>query len=124
MATLLNASNDNRISFRTLPNMVKALPVMAIFKVILSLIFFTVFTLKSGSTAGFPLIILYTSLAYAALTIPLFFFLHKRNIWAVRATLIVDFLISLPASAYIGFVISLVSLGLTFAPKVRAWFTE
>ena len=122
MASLTH--NSERLSFKALPKIVKAIPYLAIFKVFLSLVFFAAFTLKTGAAAGFPMIILYTSLAYAIMLLPIFYFLHKKHIWGLRATLVVDFLVSIPASAFIGFAISLISLGLTFSPKVKNWFSE
>lgn len=46
----------------------------------------------------------------------------KRNLIGVRVAIIVDFLVSIPAKAPIGFAIALIGFGLTFTTSVKAYF--
>ena len=93
------------------------------FKILLSLGFYTVFTLKDISIGNADrTIILYTALGYAAMFGFMVFFILKRKIWGLRASIILDFLVSIPATAIIGFIISIVSFALTFNKKVLAYF--
>ena len=46
----------------------------------------------------------------------------KRNILGIRIAIIVDFLVSIPAKAPIGFAIAIISIGMTFTQSVKAYF--
>lgn len=56
--------------------------------------------------------------AFAAMVVSI----QKRNITGIRAVIIADFIISIPARTVIGFAIALIGFGLTFAPSVGAYF--
>lgn len=105
------------------PTAVKCILGLNIFKLILSLTLFTVFTIKDITVGAVsPDIILYTFLAYAALSIPIFIFANKRQVIGLRVALALDFLVSIPATAVAGFVISIVSLLITFGKAAKSYF--
>ena len=46
----------------------------------------------------------------------------KRNVNAMRAVIVVDFLISIPAKAFVGFAIAIIGMALSFSGPVKAYF--
>lgn len=109
--------------FSAQPNSLKAIQILTVFKLVLALGMFIVFTIKDITIGAVgPQIILYTWFGYLAMAGGIFLAIRKKNLAALRAALIADFAISIPATAVIGFVVSAVSAGLTFLPSVRNWF--
>lgn len=106
----------------------KPVPVRAIFilnaiKILISFGIYVVFTTKGISVGGLdPNIILYTSLGYVATFGLMVLFIVRRQAWGVRAMNLVDLLISLPASAFIGIGVAIISFGLTFHQKAKTYF--
>ena len=106
----------------------KPIPLRVIFilnaiMMVLPFVFYAVITTKGIEIGGIkPISMVYTGLAYIASFGALVFFILKRNIWAVRAMFVINILIALPTSAYIGIVVAIVSMAVSFHGKVRAWF--
>lgn len=93
-------------------------------KIILALGFFTVFTVKDITVGGLDrMYILYTAFAYTLTFGAMVFFILRKNLLALRITIGIDLLVSLPTKALIGIVIALVSFSLSFTHKVKAYFT-
>ena len=105
------------------PGTVKAIFFLLVFKLLLAIVLFIVFTVNEISLgkAG-PEIILYTFFAYLALSGLIFYFIHRRNALAVRIALVLDFLVSIPATAIAGFVISAIAFGLTFSKSAKKFW--
>lgn len=105
------------------PSSIKWIKGLIIFRALLVLVFFAVFTVK-GITIGTigPQIILYTFFAFAAFAILHFYLLRKRQLMPFRIALVLDLLAALPASAFISIVLSVVILGLTFTKSAKAYF--
>lgn len=92
--------------------------------VIICFVFFG-FAQSKGNVAGVPANhILYTAISYTLLFIGLIISIKKFSLLAVRIIVILIFLVSMPTVALIGMVISLVSFGLTFNRKVRAYLSQ
>lgn len=117
-----NVLTSNSTLSSTTPAGIKAIQILTIFKLILALGMFVVFTIK-GITIGSvgPQLILYTWFGYLAMAAGIFYAIRKKHLFGLRAAILLDFIISIPATAVVGFAISAVSFGLTFLPTVRNW---
>jgi len=111
--------------------MKKPIPLRIIFilyalKVLLAFGFYFLFSVKDISIEKeiSQSIILYTAFGYVLTFAMLVFFILKRNLMGVRATIVVDFVISLPSKAFIGIVFAIIAMALTFHKKVRAYFSQ
>ena len=108
------------------PVSLKAIIYLNAFKILLSLGFFTVFTIKEIQLGNVgPELILYTTAGYTLMFIAILFFINNRNLWGLRIAIALDFAISIPATAFIGLTISFVSLLITFLSKAaRDYFQK
>lgn len=90
----------------------------------LPFVFYYVITTNNITIGGLdPQLMLYTGVAYITSFIPLVFFILKRNITGLKAILLLNILIALPAKAIIGIVVAIISLGLAFFnQKVKDYF--
>ena len=108
----------------------KPLPVRAIFilnaiMIPLPLVFFTVVTTRNIDLGGLdPVVMLYTAAAYAVSFAALVYCLRARNGVGVRLVVIANVLIALPAKAYIGIGVAVVSMWLSYRPDARRYFGE
>lgn len=107
----------------------KPIPLRIIFllnalMMILPFVFYYVFTIQNITVGDLdPMYMVYTGLAYILSFGVLVIFLLKRNLWGARVTFILNILIALPAGAYIGIVVAIISLTLSFFnQKVLAYF--
>lgn len=92
---------------------------------VLPFIFYAVFTAKNVQIEGFnPVWMIYTGIGYIVSFALLVFFILKKQFVAFRIMFAINVLISIPASAYIGIVVAIVSFVLSFSNKVKAFFTE
>ncbi|WP_170766088.1 hypothetical protein [Ruegeria lacuscaerulensis] len=96
-------------------------------KILLAFGFFTAFQfygLQVGELVGPQAanLMLYTMLGYMATFACIVISILKRSTIGIRAAIAVDFLVSIPATAVIGFIIAIISMGLTFTSSVRAYF--
>ena len=93
---------------------------------ILPFVFYYVFTTKNISIGDLdPTWMIYTGIAYIISFVFLVRFILKRNIKAARVVFLVNILIAIPASAYIGILVAIISLLLSFLnKKVLAYFNS
>ncbi len=71
-----------------------------------------------------PQIILYTMFVYIALFIGIIITITKRNLTALKVVIFIDLLASIPATAFAGILISVISLLLLFFNgKIKAYFS-
>ena len=90
---------------------------------ILPFIFYAVFTINEIKLGDLdPMQMLYTGMAYIASFTFLVSFILKRNFFGFRTMFLINFVIAIPASAYIGMVIAIVSLAISFNQKIKAYF--
>ena len=80
---------------------------------------FVVQGLEGDSAAS---LMLYTIFGYMAAFSVMVFSILRRNILGLRIAIAVDFLISIPAKAFIGFAVALISMALTFTKPVSEYF--
>ncbi len=92
---------------------------------ILPFVFYYVFTTKDISIGGLePIYMVYTGIAYIVSFALLVSFILKRNIMGARIMFVINVLIALPASAYIGILVAITSMTISFTPKVKAFFAS
>lgn len=115
------------IEGKTKPLNLRIIFVLNAFKILLSVGLYigfkyqglTIGTLSSASGAA---IILYTTIGYLITFTVMVFSILKRNMLGLRLAIGADFLVSIPAKAFIGMLIATVSLGLTFTVTVKRYF--
>lgn len=105
------------------PILLRIIFILNAFKALLAFGFYAVFTIKGISIGGLdPTLILYTAIGYVATFAALVFFILRKSQLGTRIVHLVDVIISLPAGAYIGIVIAVVSFVIGFHGKVKAYF--
>ena len=112
---------------RDKPILLRAIFLLFAFKILLSLGLFVGFSylgLEIGSKGGGDMAttILWTTLGYVATFAAMVASILNRFVIGLRAAIAVDFLISIPAQAFIGFAIAIVGMGLSFTAPVKAYF--
>ena len=102
---------------------VKAMQIITLIRLALVMVFYIVFTVKDITigTVG-PQIILYTFFAFSLTAAAIFYFINRRNLLALRITLLVDLLAAIPASAFISILLSVITFGLSFTKSAKAYF--
>lgn len=106
----------------------KPIPLRVIFilngiMMFLPFIFYAVITSKNIDVGGLdPVYMIYTGIGYIASFTALVFFILHRNIMGVRLIILLNVLIALPAKAYLGIIVAVVSFGLTFNKRVKSYF--
>ena len=107
------------------PIQLRAIFIMNGLMMILPFVFYMVFTTKNISIDGLENIhMVYTGISYIISFIFLVLSILKRKINALRAMLVINILIAFPADAYIGMLFALISMGLSFSKKVKAYFAS
>ncbi len=107
------------------PILLRVIFILNALMMILPFVFYYVFTTKDISINGLnPTYMLYTGIAYIVSFALLVNFILKRNIMGARIMLVINFLIALPAKAYIGFLVALISMGLSFTKPVKEYFAS
>ncbi len=107
------------------PGVLRAVFIMNAIKILISLTFFTIFTLNDIQVGKVgPMMVLYTAFGYMAMFAGIVFSILRKNLIALRIFIALDFLVSIPATAVIGLVISGVSFGLTYNKKLRSYFRQ
>lgn len=92
-------------------------------KILISLGFYLAFTFTEFRVGDIdPSLILYTFIGYVLLFAAMVTSILKRNIWGLRISIFLDFLVSIPAKAFIGFAIAAISIALTFTKTVQLYF--
>ena len=69
-----------------------------------------------------PTWMLYTGLGYIVSFSALVFFVLTRNILGLRIVIGINVIIAIPVSAFIGWIVVIVSIVLSFNKKVKAYF--
>ncbi len=80
------------------------------------------FTAKGLEGDSAAMLMLYTMGGYILTFAAIVASILKRNVMAIRIAIVVDFLVSIPAKAPIGFAVAAISMGLTFTNSVKAYF--
>lgn len=112
---------------RSKPPLLRAIFILNALKIFLSiglLIGFKYFDLKVGSVTGAPAVtmIFWTTLGYIATFAAIVTSILKRSVFGLRTAIAIDFIISIPAKAIIGFVVALIGMGLSFSGPVKTYF--
>ncbi|MEM7259459.1 MAG: hypothetical protein AAF404_18950 [Pseudomonadota bacterium] len=79
----------------------------------------TIGTLSAASGAS---IVLYTTIGYVITFTAMVISILRRNLIGIRLAIAADFLISIPAKAFVGVLISVISISLTFTKSVKKYF--
>lgn len=109
------------------PVALRVIFILNAFKIFLAFGFFAAFKffgLQVAELAGPKAanLMFYTMLGYMVTFTCIVASILKRSMLGIRAAIAVDFLVSIPATAVIGFVIAIIGMGLTFTASVRAYF--
>ena len=109
------------------PPLLRVIFILNALKIFLALgllVGFKYFDLKVGSVSGQSAVtlIFWTMIGYIATFAAIVVSILKRSIIGLRVAIVVDFLISIPAKAFVGFVVALIGLGLSFTKPVKAYF--
>ena len=109
------------------PPLLRVIFILNALKIVLALgllVGFKYFDLKVGSVSGPSAVtlIFWTMIGYIATFAAIVVSILKRSIIGLRVAIVVDFLISIPAKAFVGFVVALIGLGLSFTKPVKAYF--
>lgn len=121
------SSLDTQAGFRK-PPLLRAIFILNALKIVLALALllgFQFFDLRVGSVSGPSAVtmIFWTMLGYIATFAAMVASILKRSLIGLRVAIVVDFLISIPAKAAIGFAIAVIGMGLTFTASVKAYFS-
>lgn len=109
------------------PPLLRVIFILNALKILLALgllIGFKYFDLEVGSFSGDRAVtlIFWTMLGYIATFAAIVTSILKRSIVGLRVAIGVDILISIPAKAFIGIAIALISIGLSFTTPVKRYF--
>ena len=109
------------------PPLLRVIFILNALKIFLALgllVGFKYFDLKVGSVSGQSAVtlIFWTMIGYIATFAAIVASILKRSIIGLRVAIVVDFLISIPAKAFVGFAVALIGLGLSFTKPVKAYF--
>ena len=92
---------------------------------VLPFVLYFIFTNKEVSIGELdPMYMIYTGIAYIVSFALLVFFILKQNIIGLRIMLIINVLIALPAKAYIGIAVAVISMTLSFTAPVKKYFSS
>lgn len=109
------------------PPLLRAIFILNALKIFLALgllIGFKYFDLQVGSVSGPSAVtmIFWTMIGYVVTFAAIVTSILKRSIIGLRAAIVVDFVISIPAKAFVGFAVALIGMGLSFSKPVKAYF--
>ncbi len=92
---------------------------------LLPFVFYFVFTTKNITVGTLdPMWMVYTGIAYIISFAILVYFLANRKLLGARIMFVINILIAIPAGAYIGILVAIISLSLSFFnKKVLAYFS-
>lgn len=122
MSTNVSISNND---LPQKPTQLRIIFILNALMMILPFIFYYVFTTKEISIAGLdPIIMIYTGLGYILSFAVLVFFILKRNVVGFRIMFLINIFIAIPANAYIGILVAIISIALSFTKKVKAYFSN
>ena len=107
------------------PILLRVIFVLNALMMILPFVFYYVITNNEITIGGLdPQYMIFTGIAYIISFLFLVFFILKRNIIGARIIFILNVIIAIPAKAYIGILVALISMGLSFSSKVKAFFAS
>lgn len=90
---------------------------------VLPFVFYTVITSNNIQIGSLdPMWMIYTGVAYIVSFALLVRFILTRHFSGFRTMFFINFAISIPAGAYIGMVVAIISIALSFNKKIRAYF--
>lgn len=113
----------NTITTQKKPGQLRAIFILNLLLFIICFTFYGV-AVSKGDVGGIPAdLVLKTAIAYLILFALLVTAIIKKKLWGVRLVNITTILVSIPATALIGMVFAIISLGLTFHKKVKAYFS-
>ena len=117
---------DTNIGFEK-PPLLRVIFILNALKILLALgllIGFKYFDLQVGSVSGPSAVtlIFWTMIGYIFTFAVIVTSILKRSIKGLRAAIVVDFLISIPAKAFVGLAIAVIGLGLSITKPVKAYF--
>ncbi|MBX2871276.1 MAG: hypothetical protein KTR30_04230 [Saprospiraceae bacterium] len=108
----------------------KPIPLRVIFilnalMTVLPFVFYYVFTTRNITVGTLdPIWMVYTGMAYIISFVILVYFLSNRKQLGARIMFVINILIAIPAGAYIGILVAIISLALSFFNnKVLAYFS-
>ena len=109
------------------PPLLRAIFILNALKIFLALgllIGFKYFDLQVGSVSGPSAVtmIFWTMIGYVVTFAAIVTSILKRSIIGLRAAIVVDLVISIPAKAFVGFAVALIGMGLSFSKPVKAYF--
>lgn len=123
MSTQSNTENNTNTALPGKPITLRVIFILNALMAILPFIFYAVITSKDISIGNLdPTWMLYTGAAYILSFVFMVRSILKRNILAIRIIIGLNVLIALPAKAYLGILVALISIVLTFHKKVKAYF--
>lgn len=105
------------------PLQLRAIFILNALKILLTIGFYIAFEFTGFTVGGMTSsMMLYTLIGYVAAFAAMVFCILKRNLLGLRISILIDFLISVPAKAFIGFAIAVIGIALTFTAPVKAYF--
>ena len=112
---------------RDKPVLLRAIFILFAFKILLSLGFFVGFKylgLQVGSVSGpsAATLVFWSMLGYIVTFAAMVASILNRFVVGLRVAIAADFLVSIPAKAFIGFAIAIIAMGLSFTGPVKAYF--
>lgn len=112
---------------RAKPPLLRAIFILNALKIFLALgllVGFKYFDLEVGSVSGPAAVtmIFWTMLGYIVTFAAIVTSILKRSITGLRTAIAVDFVISIPAKAFVGFAVAVIGLGLSFSRPVKDYF--
>ena len=109
------------------PPLLRVIFILNALKIVLAaglLIGFKYYDLQVGAVSGSNAVamIFWTMLGYVATFAAMVASTLKRSATGLRAAIVTDFLISIPAKAFVGFAVAVICMALTFSSSVKAYF--
>ncbi len=107
------------------PILLRVIFILNALMMILPFVFYLVFTTKDISINGLdPNYMLYTGIAYILSFALLVYSILNKKMLMVRILFVINILIALPAKAYIGILVALISMALSFSTSVQTYFAS
>ncbi len=116
---------ESSINLVKKPAPLRVLFILNALMMILPFIFYFVITSKGIDVGGLnPVVMVYTGIGYILSFALVVYSILKKNLTLLRIIIAVNILIALPAKAYIGIGVAIISILLTMNNKVLAYFNS
>ena len=117
---------EHSISQVKKPTALRVIFILNALMMVLPFVFFLVFTTNNITVGDLdPMWMVYTGVAYILSFAVLVYCLTNRLLWGARIVFLINILIAIPAGAFIGIAIAIISLALSFFnKKVLAYFED